>query len=180
MKLAAARAMVAIAATTAAQAADVRLCQSHGCILISQQQQEITLAEPLLSLTTSHDGSSVAQGGELTISWQASNAPAGSAVALFPQKVPTGHVFDPIAAALPPSGRHVWQIPVFVMQPAPCAPDITGGCIGSMNPTTYRIIARLYTPADASLTEFGPGKVHPTWIAWSESAEFTMLAAEPK
>ena len=66
------------------------------------------------------------------------------------------------------------------MQPAPCAPDITGGCIGSMNPTTYRIIARLYTPADASLTEFGPDKVHPTWIASNESGEFTMRAADGK
>src|SRR5262245_10332725 len=25
--------------------------------------------------------------------------------------------------------------------------------------------------------EFGPGKVHPTWIAWTESDAFTMLAA---
>ena len=63
------------------------------------------------------------------------------------------------------------------MQPIPCAPDITGGCIGSMNPTTYKIVARLYTPADANLTEFGPGKTYPTWIAWTESDAFTMLAA---
>jgi len=30
---------------------------------------------------------------------------------------------------------------------------------------------------DANLTEFGPGKTYPTWIAWTESREFRMLAA---
>ena len=146
-----------------------------GAIVIAQSDSALPGAQ--LSVTTSADGSSIVQGAALTISWQASNAPPGSAVALFPQKALTGLVFDPIAAGLPPTGRHVWHIPIFVMQPAPCAPDITGGCVGSMNPTTYRIIGRLYTPADANLTQFGPGKVHPTWVAFGESAEFTMLTA---
>jgi hypothetical protein len=130
-----------------------------------------------ISVITSADAGSIVQGTALTISWQTSNAPAGSAVALMPQKALTGHIFDPIASALPTSGSHTWHVPIFVMQPIPCAPDITGGCIGSMNPTTYKIVARLYTPADANLTEFGPGKTYPTWIAWTESDAFTMLAA---
>ena len=139
---------------------------------------DVTGPSSSISVITSADGGSIIQGAALTISWQTSNAPAGSAVALFPQKAITEHVFDPIATALPTSGRHVWQIPIFVMQPIPCAPDITGGCVGSMNPgTTYRILARLYTPRDANLTEFGPGKIHPTWIAWTESDAFTMLGA---
>jgi hypothetical protein len=104
---------------------------------------------------------------------------AGSAVALMPQKALTGHIFDPIATALPTSGRYTWHVPIFVNEPTPCAPDRTGGCVGSMNPTTYKIVARLYTPVDANLTEFGPGKPHPIWITWTESREFTMLAAPP-
>jgi hypothetical protein len=47
-----------------------------------------------------------------------------------------------------------------------------------MNPgTTYRIVARLYTPSDADLFEYGPTKTYPTFIAAAESAEFVMLAA---
>jgi hypothetical protein len=130
-----------------------------------------------ISVITSADAGSIVQGTALTISWQTSNAPAGSAVALMPQKALTGHIFDPIASALPTSGRYTWHVPIFVNEPIPCAPDGTGGCVGSMNPTTYKIVARLYTPVDANLTEFGPGKTYPTWIAWTESREFTMLAA---
>jgi hypothetical protein len=133
---------------------------------------------PLISIATSADGESIVQGTVLTISWQTGNAPPGSAVALFPQKAMTGHVLDPIATALPTSGRHAWQVPIFVMQPAPCAPDMTGGCVGSMNPgTTYKIIARLYTPRDADIVEHGPTKTHPRYIAAADSATFTMLAA---
>jgi hypothetical protein len=151
-----------------------------GCTMPSQSGPDITASDSLISVTTSADGGSIVQGTTITISWKTSNAPAGSAVALFPKKAVTEHVFDPIAIALPTSGRHVWQIPIFVMQPIPCAPDITGGCVGSMNPgTTYRILARLYTPQDANLTAFGPGKIYPTWIAWTESDAFTMLAAAP-
>jgi hypothetical protein len=138
---------------------------------------EVTSVSSSSSVITSADGGSIVQGTALTISWQTRNAPAGSAVALMPQKALTGHIFDPIASALPTSGSYTWHVPIFVMQPIPCAPDITGGCIGSMNPTTYKIVARLYTPADANLTEFGPGKTYPTWIAWTESDAFTMLAA---
>jgi hypothetical protein len=132
-----------------------------------------------ISVITSADGGSIVQGAALTISWQTSNAPAGSAVALMPEKALTGHIFDPIATALPTSGRYTWHVPIFVPEPIPCAPDLTGGCVGSMNPTTYKIVVRLYTPVDANLTEFGPGKTYPTWIAWTESREFTMLAASP-
>jgi hypothetical protein len=130
-----------------------------------------------ISVITSADGGSIVQGTALTISWQTSNAPAGSAVALMPQKALTGLIFGPIATALPTSGSYTWHVPIFVPEPIPCAPDLTGGCVGSMNPTTYKIVARLYTPVDANLTEFGPGKTYPTWIAWTESREFTMLAA---
>lgn len=134
---------------------------------------------PSIRVTTSADGADVRQGGSLTIFWQSSNSPPGSAVALFPEKVLTGRLFAPIAAALPPNGSYTWQIPVFEMPPVPCAPDITGGCVSSMNPTIYRIVARLYTPPDANLTEFGPGKTYPTWVTWAESSQFTMLAAAP-
>ena len=166
------------AGETALETHPSHYASKDGCTVTSQRGPDITATDSVISVTTSADGGSVVQGTTLTISWQTSNAPAGSAVALFPQKAITEHVFDPIATALPTSGGHVWQIPIFVMQPIPCAPDITGGCVGSMNPgTTYRILARLYTPRDANLTEFGPGKIHPTWIAWTESYAFTMLAA---
>jgi hypothetical protein len=138
---------------------------------------DVTSFSSSISVITSADGGSIVQGTALTISWQTSNAPAGSAVALMPQKALTGHIFDPIASALPTSGSYTWHVPIFVNKSIPCAPDRTGGCVGSINPTTYKIVARLYTPADANLTEFGPGKAYPTWIAWTESQEFTMLAA---
>ena len=138
---------------------------------------DVTGLSSSISVITSADGGSIVQGAALTISWQTSNAPAGSAVALMPQKALTGLIFDPIATALPTSGRYTWHVPIFVNEPIPCAPDRTGGCVGSMNPTTYKIVGRLYTPVDANLTEFGPGKTYPTWIAWTESREFTMLAA---
>jgi hypothetical protein len=166
------------AGETALETHPSRYASKDGCAVTSQRGPDINAADCVISVTTSAAGGSVVQGTTLTIQWQTSDAPAGSAVALFPQKAVTEHVFDPIATALPTSGRHVWQIPIFVMQPIPCAPDITGGCVGSMNPgTTYRILARLYTPRDANLTEFGPGKIHPTWIAWTSSDAFTMLAA---
>jgi hypothetical protein len=132
---------------------------------------------PMLSVATSIDGKSVRQGHEITISWEASNAPAGLAVALFPRKAVTGFFFPPIATSLPHSGRYVWQVPIFVMQPVPCAPDVTGGCVSSMNPgTTYTIVARLYTPADAKFAEWGPANPYPQFLATAESREFTMLA----
>src|SRR5215831_10386909 len=80
---------------------------------------DVTGPSSSISVITSADGGSIIQGAALTISWQTSNAPAGSAVSLFPQKAITEHVFDPIATALPTRGRHVWQIPIFVMQPIP-------------------------------------------------------------
>ena len=163
---------------TALETHPSRYASKDGCTVTSQRGPDINAADCAISVTTSAASGSVVQGTTLTIWWQTSDAPPGSAVALFPRKAVTEHVFDPIATALPTSGRHVWHIPIFVMQPIPCAPDITGGCVGSMNPgTTYRILARLYTPRDANLTEFGPGKIHPTWIAWTESDAFTMLAA---
>jgi hypothetical protein len=135
-------------------------------------------AIPSVSVTTSADGEKVHQGDTLTISWKTSNAPAGSAIALFPEKAVTGRLFDPIATSKPTSGSYTWQVPIFVMLPIPCAPDITGGCVGSMNPgTTYKIVARLYTPRDADFVEFGPTKAYPIEIATARSAEFTMLAA---
>jgi hypothetical protein len=164
--------------TRAQQGGRVRRALSQTRTAQMTTTSDVTGLSSSIGVITSANGGSIVQGAALTISWQTSNAPAGSAVALFPQKAITEHVFDPIATALPTSGRHVWQIPIFVMQPIPCAPDITGGCVGSMNPgTTYRILARLYTPRDANLTEFGPGKIHPTWIAWTESDAFPMLAA---
>ena len=119
---------------------------------------DVTGLSSSISVITSANGGSIVQGAALTISWQTSNAPAGSAVALMPQKALTGHIFAPIATALPTNGRYTWHVPIFVPEPIPCAPDGTGGCVGSMNPTTYKIVARLYTPVDANLTEFGPGK----------------------
>jgi hypothetical protein len=147
--------------------------------LVSQSSMAQTSpAIPSVSVTTSADGENVHQGDTLTISWKTSNAPAGSAVALFPEKAVTGRLFGPIATSKPTSGSYTWQVPIFVMLPIPCAPDITGGCVGSMNPgTTYKIVARLYTPGNADFVEFGPTKAYPIDIATASSAEFTMLAA---
>jgi hypothetical protein len=142
--------------------------------LPAERSQEL----PMLSVATSNDGKSVRQGHEITISWVAGNAPAGSAVALFPKKAVTGLVFPPIATSLPLRGSYIWQLPIFVMQSAPCAPDVTGGCVSSMNPgTTYAIVARLYTPANARFAEWGPANPYPQFLATAESREFTMLAS---
>jgi hypothetical protein len=141
-------------------------------------QAQTVPAPSTISVMTSVDGKSVHQGHAITISWRTGNAPAGSAVALFPEKAVTGLLFAPIATSLPTSGSYTWQVPIFVMQPIPCARDITGGCVGSMNPgTSYKIVARLYTPATASFVEFGPTKPYPTVLATGESGEFTMLSA---
>jgi hypothetical protein len=135
-------------------------------------------ALPSISLATSADGKGIHQGDTIVITWESINSPPGAGVALFPQKALTGHIFDPITTSLPASGSYTWQVPIFVLLPIPCAPDRTGGCIGSMNPgTTYKIVARLYTPSDADFLEYGPAKTHPTYIAAAESGEFVMLAA---
>jgi hypothetical protein len=135
-------------------------------------------ALPSISLATSADGKSIHQGDTIIITWQSINSPPGAGVALFPQKTLTGHIFAPITTSLPVSGSSTWQVPIYVSLPIPCAPDRTGGCIGSMNPgTTYRIVARLYTPSDADFFEYGPTKTYPTYIAAAESSEFVMLAA---
>jgi hypothetical protein len=137
-----------------------------------------TQASPSITLATSADGNSIHQGDTIIITWQSINPPPGSGVALFPQKAVTGHIFDPIMTSLPASGSHTWQVPIYVSLPIPCAPDRTGGCVGSMNPgTTYKIVARLYTPIDADFLEYGPTKTHPTYIAAAESDEFVMLSA---
>lgn len=118
------------------------------------------------------------QGGFITIVWHTTNPPPGSAIALWPAKALTGHLFDAIAVALPTSGSFTWRIPIFDPEPIPCAPDRTGGCIGTMNPNaTYKIVVRLYTPGDADLVEFGPRKQFPTWLVSQESAAFEMKAA---
>ena len=91
---------------------------------------DVTNFSSSISVITSADGGSIVQGTALTISWQTSNASAGSAVALMPQKALTGHIFDPIASALPTSGSYTWHVPIFVNEPIPCARDLTGGCIG--------------------------------------------------
>jgi hypothetical protein len=135
-------------------------------------------ALPSISLATSADGKSIHQGDTIIITWRSINSPPGAGVALFPQKALTGHIFAPITTSLPASGSYTWQVPIYVSLPVPCASDRTGGCIGSMNPgTTYRIVARLYTPSDADFLEYGPTKTHPIYIAAAESAEFVMLAA---
>jgi hypothetical protein len=145
---------------------------------MSTSQAQTAPASPAISVTTSVDGKSIHQGHAVTISWETRNGPAGSAVALFPEKTVTGLLFAPIATSLPTSGRYTWHVPIFVMQPIPCAPDITGGCVGSINPgTSYKIVARLYTPADASFVELGPTKPYPVSLAIGESGQFTMLAA---
>jgi hypothetical protein len=126
-------------------------------------------ALPSIRLATSADGKSIHQGDTIIIIWASINSPPGAGVALFPQKALTGHIFDPITTSLPASGSYTWRVPIFVLLPIPCAPDRTGGCIGSMNPgTTYRIVARLYTPSDADFFEY---------IAAAQSGEFVMLAA---
>jgi hypothetical protein len=135
-------------------------------------------SSPSISVSTSVRADGVRQGETIIISWQSTDAPDGSAVGLWPMKAVTGRIFDAIASGLPVAGSHPWQIPVFEMPPIACAPDITGGCVGSMNPdTTYRIVAWLYTPSDASVAERGPGKVHPAVVALAESAVFAMLPA---
>lgn len=135
-------------------------------------------ALPSIRLATSADGKSIHQGDTIIIIWESINSPPGAGVALFPQKALTEHIFNPITTSLPASGSYTWQVPIFVPLPIPCAPDRTGGCIGSMNPgTTYRIVARLYTPSDADFFEYGPAKTHPTYIAAAQSGEFVMLAA---
>jgi hypothetical protein len=141
---------------------------------VSSQAQAL----PSISLATSADGKSIHQGDKIIITWQSINSPPGTGVALFPQKALTGHIFAPITTSLPASGSYTWQVPIYVSLPVPCAPDRTGGCIGSMNPgTRYRIVARLYTPSDADFFEYGPTKNHPTYIAAAESGEFIMLTA---
>jgi hypothetical protein len=135
-------------------------------------------ALPSISLATSADGKSIHQRDTIIITWQSINSPPGAAVALFPLKALTGHIFAPITTSQPASGSYTWQVPIYVSLPIPCAPDRTGGCIGSMNPgTSYRIVARLYTPSDADFLEYGPTKTYPTYIAAAESGEFVMLAA---
>ena len=74
--------------------------------LAARAQQPVVPMEgsqerPMLSVATSSDGKSAHQGHEITISWEASNAPADSAVALFPRKVVTALLLPPLATSLP-------------------------------------------------------------------------------
>jgi hypothetical protein len=137
-----------------------------------------TASAPSITVKTSADDKNVHQGTALTISWQSKNAPQGAGVALFLQKALTGHIFDPVATSLPTSGIYVWKVPVFVVQPIQCARDPTGGCVGSINAgAEYKIVARLYTPRNASFVEHGPAQTHPNYLASSDSGVFMMLEA---
>jgi hypothetical protein len=144
-----------------------------------ERARDVT-SSPSISVSTSVGGGGVRQGETVVISWQGTHAPAGAAVGLWPVKAVTGHVFDAIAAGLPVTGSHAWRVPVLKMgEPIACARDITGGCVGSMNPgTTYKIVARLYVPADADISQYGPGRIPPGFVAIGESAAFTMSASE--
>ncbi len=131
-----------------------------------------------ITVSTSAESGSVRQGDILTIKWESRNAPPGSAVALWPLKALTDRLFSPLADGLPTNGGYQWLVPLTVPQPVPCAPDRTGGCAGSMNPgTTYKIVARLYVPRDADVTQVGGGKTYPTFVAVAESRPFEILPA---
>src|SRR5262249_39188788 len=82
---------------TALETHPSRYASKDGCTVTSQRGPDITAADCVISVTTSAAGGSVGQGTTLTIWWQTSDAPAGSAVVLFsPYAVPQ-HIFPQIA-----------------------------------------------------------------------------------
>jgi hypothetical protein len=82
---------------------------------------------PSNNLATSADGKSIHKCDTIVITWQSINPPRS----VSPEGA-YGH-FSTDHTSLTASGSYTWQVPIYVSLPIPCAPDRTGGCVGSMN-----------------------------------------------
>ncbi|MBU6298929.1 MAG: hypothetical protein KGJ79_00905 [Alphaproteobacteria bacterium] len=114
----------------------------------------------------------VAQGSTVKIVWLATNAPDNATISIWARKTVTNHLLGPMVSGLPHSGSFEWTIPPYQPSHAPCARDVTGGCVGGMNPgTTYSIVVRLYAaPSKDSSSRFLPQRL----LASAETAKFLM------
>ncbi len=131
-----------------------------------------------ISISVSAAPTTIAQGSNLTITWEAKNAPANSAVVLE-LFGPDGQSRGWIGSDLLAKGSRVWKVP-----PSNCTTDQNGftSCsimgdnpnVSATEPGVNRIVARLYTPAGG----LGGGLVLPskdlTYLATSESFSFTI------
>jgi hypothetical protein len=102
-----------------------------------------------ITVNSSVDGASANHGGTVTINWQSTSTPSGSAVSLWLIDVQSEHATALIAGDQSINGTYQWQIPAVGStcdqnSVAPCATDLVAG-------DSYGIEAAVYTPSNAYL-----------------------------
>lgn len=102
-----------------------------------------------VSVNSSVDGATANHGGSVTVTWQSSNAPSGSALALWLIDVNTEEATALITGDQQVNGTYQWQIPAVGSScnsnsDDACASDLVAG-------DSYGIEAAVYTPSDANL-----------------------------
>ena len=111
------------------------------------------------SIVVNVNAGSVAQGATLPISWQSSNAPSSSSVALWLINVQSGTIY-PLAATLSTTGTLNAMIPALASQ-------------GTVPPVgSYVVLGKIYTPSDAILTG-----TTPTYVALAQSGTFNITSS---
>ena len=148
-----------------------RLASALGLTLLGVAGPNVTAAGSegsFLTLICSGEESRLRAGDTLSIRWAGRNVPDGARVTLAVEKLATRHRLTPFATALPPSGALVWRIPVPEHSGRPCVQDLTGGCVGDMNPNTrYAVTALLWRPR--------PGGLPPIVIARGNCRPFLLV-----
>jgi hypothetical protein len=119
-----------------------------------------------VTVNSSVDGQSANHGGTVTVTWQSSNAPAGSAMSLWLIDVRLETATALIAGAQPVNGSYQWQIPAAgstcdQTSIAACASDLVAG-------DSYGIEAAVYTPSNAFLggTPVPANAVNPSYSGY--------------
>jgi hypothetical protein len=102
-----------------------------------------------VSVNSSVDGQSANHGSTVTVNWQSTSSPSGSALSLWLIDVGTEQATALIAGGQPVNGSYQWQIPA---AGSSCDPNSIAPCASTLVAGhSYGIEAGLYTPSNAYL-----------------------------
>ena len=129
-----------------------------------------------VSVSSDADGSTVAHGQTVHITWQSSSPPAGSAMSLWLVNKQTGSASAVIVGGLAPNGTYTWNVPA---DGSTCNPNAANVCDSDLVVgDTYAIEGVLYTPGNAYVGD-GTAPSSPIEPSYGNSAvggSFTVTA----
>lgn len=148
---------------------------------------------PTLTLLTPSANARVLRGTSMSVRWSASSTPAGAAVALWLLRSDTNETIGLLAKGLAAIGTHAWQVPppgarcdranpidcISLFAGIACPSDSIAVCASSVVDGSYRIVARLYTPATAAVGRTWTDSSVATFIASAVGAPFTVGSPVP-